>query len=151
MRTRGKDVLLLAGHFLEQNRRRMGLRGLRLSADAREALLSYDWPGNVRELEHLISRAVLRARLTQDDSRKLLTLSADMLDISAAPSAPMITTADHEQPGTAGLNLRQATEQFQRSRIEAALAQHQNNQAQAAQALGLDRGNFTRLRKRLGV
>jgi len=151
LRTRGKDVLLLAGHFLEQNRRRMGLRGLRLSADAREALLSYDWPGNVRELEHLISRAVLRARLTQDDSRKLLTISADMLDISTAPSAPMITSADPEQPGTAGLNLRQATEQFQRSRIEAALAQHQNNQAQAAQALGLDRGNFTRLRKRLGV
>ncbi|RMP18679.1 Anaerobic nitric oxide reductase transcription regulator, partial [Pseudomonas amygdali pv. lachrymans] len=34
LRERGRDVLLLAGYFLEENRVRMGLRGLRLSAEA---------------------------------------------------------------------------------------------------------------------
>jgi anaerobic nitric oxide reductase transcription regulator len=34
------DVLLLAGHFLELNRARLGLRGIRLSAAAEQALLS---------------------------------------------------------------------------------------------------------------
>jgi len=61
LRARGKDVLLLAGTFIEENRRRMGLRGLRLSAAAQSALLGHAWPGNVRELEYLIARAALKA------------------------------------------------------------------------------------------
>src|SRR5690606_16554477 len=57
LRERDRDVLILAGHFLEFNRARLGVRGLRLSYGAEEALLAYPWPGNVRELEHVISRA----------------------------------------------------------------------------------------------
>ncbi|KAI0244170.1 Nitric oxide reductase transcription regulator NorR2, partial [Massospora cicadina] len=49
LRERGRDVLLLAGFFLEQNRSRMGLGNL-LTSDAQAALLAYNWPGNVREL-----------------------------------------------------------------------------------------------------
>ncbi|MDK6792817.1 sigma 54-interacting transcriptional regulator, partial [Escherichia coli] len=48
LRERARDVLLLAGYFLEQNRSRLGLSSLRLGADAQAALLAYDWPGNVR-------------------------------------------------------------------------------------------------------
>ena len=47
LRERGRDVLLLAGFFLEQNRSRMGLGSLRLTTDAQAALLAYSWPGNV--------------------------------------------------------------------------------------------------------
>ncbi len=61
LRERGRDVLLLAGFFLEQNRSRMGLGSLRLTSDAQAALLAYNWPGNVRELEHLIGRSALKA------------------------------------------------------------------------------------------
>ncbi len=61
LRERGRDVLALAGGFLEENQHRLGARNLRLSPAASQALLAYDWPGNVRELEHLISRAALRA------------------------------------------------------------------------------------------
>ena len=56
LKDRERDVLLLAGTFIEENRRRMGLRGLRLSKPAQAALLAHDWPGNVRELEYLIAR-----------------------------------------------------------------------------------------------
>lgn len=153
LRARHKDVLLLAGHFLEQNRRRIGLRGLRLDASAREALLAYAWPGNVRELEHLISRAVLKAQAGQDGSRRLLSITAELLDLGKALPAP--SSAQSPAPTTDGtavsteLTLREATEQFQLQMIRQTLKRHANNQSRAARELGMDRGNFSRLLKRL--
>src|SRR3546814_5475415 len=38
LRERGHDVLMLAGHFLELNRTRLGLRGLRLSPAAEQEI-----------------------------------------------------------------------------------------------------------------
>ncbi|MCA9756855.1 MAG: nitric oxide reductase transcriptional regulator NorR [Candidatus Eisenbacteria bacterium] len=61
LRERLEDIPLLAAHFLEKVRRRLGLGAVRLSMEARELLLSAEWPGNVRELENVISRAVVRA------------------------------------------------------------------------------------------
>lgn len=157
LRERHKDVLLLAGHFLEQNRRRLGLRGLRLDASAREALLTYPWPGNVRELEHLISRAVLKAQTGQDGSRRLLTLTAELLDLQGIPALARpdkLVMPAHppatEQPADEQ-TLREATDEFQVQLIRHTLARYDNNQSRAAQALGIDRGNFSRLIKRLGV
>lgn len=86
LRDRDHDIQILAGHFLEFNRARLGLRGLRLSYAAERALTSYDWPGNVRELEHVISRAALKM-LSRGASRdQILTLSPDLLDLDVATS-----------------------------------------------------------------
>ncbi|QJD58743.1 nitric oxide reductase transcriptional regulator NorR [Pseudomonas sp. gcc21] len=156
LRSRQKDVLLLAGHFLEQNRRRIGLRGLRLDPSARDALLAYPWPGNVRELEHVISRAVLKVQAQAGDTRRLLSITADLLDLGApgslalaqSPSAVSGSTTAAIEPD---LTLRQATDRFQVEVIRNALARHDNNQARAARELGMDRGNFARLKKRLGI
>ena len=155
LRERHKDVLLLAGHFLEQNRRRIGLRGLRLDNSARAALLAYNWPGNVRELEHLISRAVLKAQAGQDGSRRLLTLTAELLEMSGAPHSTrtaLAVPASRPLPKTApGQTLRDATEHFQVQLIREVLERHANNQSSAARELGVDRGNFSRLLKRLDI
>ncbi|QIB65825.1 nitric oxide reductase transcriptional regulator NorR [Kineobactrum salinum] len=153
LRERGRDVLLLAGHFLELNRRRFGLRGLRLDSETREALLAYDWPGNVRELEHLISRAVLRLRAA-GDGRGLLTVGMDVMDLPRASAAP--APAVESTPGTLPAapqeqSLRAATEMFQRELVQHSLRQHNGNQASTARALGLDRGNLNRLLKRLQI
>ncbi|MFW7342427.1 nitric oxide reductase transcriptional regulator NorR [Pollutimonas sp. H1-120] len=87
LRERGRDILLLAGHFLELSRARLGLRGLRLSYAAERALMGYNWPGNVRELEHVISRAAIKT-LSRGASRdQILTLSPDVLDVDIAESA----------------------------------------------------------------
>lgn len=85
LRERGRDVLLLSGFFLEQNRSRMGLGSLRLTSDAQAALLAYDWPGNVRELEHLIGRSALKALGRYPARPKILSLSAQDLDLPHAP------------------------------------------------------------------
>jgi anaerobic nitric oxide reductase transcription regulator len=149
LRERGRDVLLLAGFFLEQNRSRMGLGSLRLTSDAQTALLAYNWPGNVRELEHLIGRSALKALGNCRERPKILSLSAQDLDLPDV-SAALIETQP-EVAAIAGGDLRQATEHYQRQVINACLERHQHNWASAARELGLDRANLGRMAKRLGL
>ena len=59
LRERGEDVLLLAQHFLDHYRVRMGKLPATLAAETRAALLAYGWPGNVRELRNVMERAAI--------------------------------------------------------------------------------------------
>ncbi|ROL94904.1 nitric oxide reductase transcription regulator [Pseudomonas chlororaphis] len=152
LRDRGRDVLLLSGYFLEQNRSRMGLGSMRLTSDAQAALLAYAWPGNVRELEHLIGRSALKALGNCRERPKILSLSAadlDLPDASAPVARQSAPAAMAETPGSG--DLRQATENYQRQLISACLERHQHNWASAARELGLDRANLGRMAKRLGL
>ena len=58
LRSRGTDILLLAGKFIEHfsNRQNKAITGL--SDTTAEKLLEYTWPGNVRELRNAIEHAV---------------------------------------------------------------------------------------------
>ena len=51
--SRSADILPLASHFLQGNKR--------LTPAAEEALLRHGWPGNVRELQNVVRRAALLA------------------------------------------------------------------------------------------
>ena len=61
LRERGRDVLLLARHYLTHGRElahdRKGL-----ARDAESVLLAHSWPGNVRELQRTLFRAVVEGR-----------------------------------------------------------------------------------------
>ncbi|MBU2114696.1 MAG: nitric oxide reductase transcriptional regulator NorR [Gammaproteobacteria bacterium] len=150
LRERPDDIPLLAGHFLELNRSRLGLRALRLSGDAELALLSYSWPGNVRELEHVISRAAIKA-LSQGASRSdIVTLGAALLDIDTVPAA-IVHTEVHGNTIANGIALKQAVSQLQRQMIQQALAQHCGSWSQAARQLELDPSNLHKLAQRLGL
>jgi DNA-binding NtrC family response regulator len=59
LRERGRDVEILAQHFIEEHSRRLGKRITGMSSAMRDFLYSYHWPGNVRELENLIERSVI--------------------------------------------------------------------------------------------
>ena len=61
LRERGEDVLELADFILGRSCEKMNKGQLRLTGEARQALLAYQWPGNVRELENAIERAVILA------------------------------------------------------------------------------------------
>jgi DNA-binding NtrC family response regulator len=59
LRSRGEDIPLLVGHFLEKFARENGKPVLHISPEALRPLMDYGWPGNVRELENVIERAVV--------------------------------------------------------------------------------------------
>lgn len=59
LRERGRDVLLLADHFLKHFATSMNKPVRQISQAARQKLLSHHWPGNVRELRNVIERAVI--------------------------------------------------------------------------------------------
>jgi len=59
LRERGRDVLLLADHFLRQFSVAMNKPIRRVSVAAQQKLLAHHWPGNVRELRNVIERAVI--------------------------------------------------------------------------------------------
>ncbi|MGZ5013186.1 MAG: sigma 54-interacting transcriptional regulator, partial [Methylobacter sp.] len=153
LRERGKDVLLLAGAFLERNQQRLGIKKLRLDQDAKKALLGYHWPGNIRELEHLLSRAALKSATPTNRQADFITISLAYLDIVPKPliDAPIKTVADTSKALSAPINFKNAVDDFQRQLIQQQLAAQQGNMAATARMLGLDRGNFHRLLKRLAL
>lgn len=156
LREREGDVLLLAGHFLERNRARLGLRSLRLSPASEAALRHYPWPGNVRELEHVISRAALKAISRGAQPHAIVTLEADMLDLDAQlqPLAPALGAAPSQAllpPLPPQATLQEAVSACQTLCIRQSLEQHQGNWAAAARALGLDASNLHKLARRLGL
>ena len=130
LRERGNDVLLLARHFLQLAAARYGKRGLRLSAPAEAALLSYNWPGNVRELRNVIEEAVL---LAQSDviAPEQLSFCASLGAMHGAgrEAAPLADIPD------AGINL----EEVERGLVLQALQRTGWNVTRAARLLGLTR------------
>lgn len=148
LRERGHDVLLLAGHFLELNRARLGLRGLRLSPAAEQTLLGYAWPGNVRELEHVISRAALKQLSRGGNRNQIMTLEAELLDLD---SATLAQAPVPEVPAPAFQSLSDAVDDCQRQKVRQALSLSGDNWASAARMLGLDSSNLHKLARRLGL
>lgn len=150
LRERGSDVLVLAGHFLEINRTRLGVRSLRLSPDAEEVLLAYAWPGNVRELEHVISRAAIKALSHGARRDDIITLVPEWLDLPA-PEAVSAEVASEEGVSLPPLALRERVDQAQRAAIREALTACGGRWAAAARRLEVDPSNLHKLARRLGL
>lgn len=129
LRERGKDILLLADHFLSQFSKQYGKPKPALTEEAKAALLAYHWPGNVRELSHAMEHAVLLS------TRQFL----------GPQDLPMVYTpavSDHAAASTASGNV--AREQWnlyevERQLIERALQHTHGNLSQAARLLGITR------------
>jgi anaerobic nitric oxide reductase transcription regulator len=147
LRARADDVALLAGAFLDDARRHLGLGPVRLTRNAARHLAAYAWPGNVRELENVVSRAVLRASGGVARGAAVLVRPEHLgHDFQESPRAP--APAEAAAPGT---NLREAVDAFQRDLIQEAVARHGGSWAAAARDLGLHRSNLHRLAARLGL
>ena len=149
LRERGNDIILLAGHFLQNCERKFGLRGLRLSRDATHWLTSYTWPGNVRELENAISRATIKAITEGQVHNRIIELNPRHL--GADPIIPQTTSPVSETSLQPEVTLNEAVDQFKRDLIRSRLKRHDNNLSQTARSLGLDKSNFHRMLKNMGL
>ncbi|MEZ4299922.1 MAG: nitric oxide reductase transcriptional regulator NorR [Polyangiaceae bacterium] len=158
LRERRADIPLLAGHFLDLYRRRLGLGPVRLTDPARQALTAADWPGNVRELDHLLARAVLRAAAgTPRGTPVRLAPSHLQLDPPSSTGTPKqarSTAGDSPSPDAvalAGKTLREALEETKRAMVLRAVEENGGNWAAAARSLGMARGNLHHMAERLGL
>lgn len=151
LRARGGDLLQLTGFFLQRCERKFGLRGLRLRQDTKHGLQQHSWPGNVRELEHTISRAVVRA-LSEGHSREhVIELTPRHLG-----AEPQLAPVEHESLAEIPMprheaTLNEAVEHYRREVIRQRLRACKGNLSATATSLGIDKGNFHRMVKRLGL
>ncbi|MCP3916342.1 MAG: nitric oxide reductase transcriptional regulator NorR [bacterium] len=146
LRDRRSDIVLLAGAFCDEARRRLGIGPVRLAPDVRRALEAAAWPGNVRELENVISRSVLRASARAAPGEPVVVRRVDLGDV-----ADTVDVDRAPEEAIADKSLRDATDGFQRKAIRAAVERHKGNWSAAARDLGLHRSNLHHLAKRLGM
>lgn len=154
LRERTGDVTLLAGYFLEQARRKLGIVQLKIHQEALSHLIYYSWPGNVRELEHVINRAALKARARHATQNLITVTSEDIGSLDEVQPMSVSSPSDvtnHFSLLDSEQGLREATDDFQRRLISEALMLAEFNWAKAGRLLQVDRANLTRLAKRLGI
>ncbi len=129
LRARRDDVPVLARHFLTRQAARLGTGPVTLGVAALEELLRHHWPGNVRELEQVIERALAYCDGPEIRPAHVLPLGPRG-EPSAAPPEPLTA---------ATLDLHETLADLERRMIVLALRQCGNNQARAAQRLGIPR------------
>lgn len=147
LRQRGDDITLLAGYFLQRSQRKLGVRSVRVEEEAWRCLQEYDWPGNIRELEHTLDRAVLRALSEGQGADTVVRILPRHIGTRPVAVSLPGTAMEHETE----LELAEAMDGFKRRLFQERIELHGGNLAAAARSLGVDRGNFHRQLKRLGL
>lgn len=152
LRERKEDIAILAGFFVTQAKKRLGLGEIRISEAALQLLNRYSWPGNVRELENILSRAVLKASQGANHEQHLKIrpehLAGDLGSALYVHPAP-----EYEAPAQAQeiLSFREEVKSFQIRLIQSALDRNDGNWAAAARELDMHRSNLHNLATRLGI
>ncbi|MGB0679267.1 MAG: sigma 54-interacting transcriptional regulator, partial [Polyangiales bacterium] len=136
LRHRGKDILLLAQHFLRRHGPGPGGKAFEIPAAFAKKLVAYDWPGNVRELENCIERATT---LAMDHRLSVADLPARIRDFKSSQLLPSHT--DPEELPT--------LEDMENRYILQVLKVVGGNKTQAAKVLGVERRTLYRRLEKL--
>ncbi|MGH7412226.1 MAG: sigma 54-interacting transcriptional regulator [Candidatus Methylomirabilis sp.] len=127
LRERGRDILLLAEHFLRRACADYDLPPKTLAPDVQAALMAYRWPGNIRELSNVIERVALLAEAP--------LVSAKLLGLPEAHPAEPREAARSEE----AILLKDAVGSVERTHLLEALRQTNWNITRAAAGLGISR------------
>ncbi len=138
LRTRGRDVLLLAQHFLDRFAVQANKRVSGIAALTAEKLLSYSWPGNVRELQNSIERAVALTRYEE------VTIEDLPPRIRNYKSSHVLVAGDDPQELV-------SMEVVEKRYIARVLESAGGNKTLAARILGFDRKTLYRKLDRYGI
>jgi transcriptional regulator with GAF, ATPase, and Fis domain len=133
LRERGRDVLVLARHFLRESSSHDGREAPVIEAALADWMLRYPWPGNVRELANGCAFAV--------------RVAGARATVAAAhwPEAPLA------QAVAEGCGLHAETRALEERRLREMLRRTHGNKTQAARALGLSRQGLLKKLRRFGL
>ena len=133
LRQRAEDVPELIDHFMHRWQQRTGRAAPQLDAGSVSMLRTYHWPGNVRELANFCERIAIlhEGRL-----------------VTAATISQMLPS---DQVVSDVGSLTEMLDDAEKRLILRALAQHNNNIADAAKHLKTDRANLYRRMRRLDI
>lgn len=127
LRERKEDIPDLAEEFLGRYRRH---RSQVLDNELMQLMLDYHWPANVRELKNWVERACL---ITEDH-------------LVGAPNDIEMNSAD-----SAGLSLREARANFEKTFITQMLRKNEGNISRTANAIGIERSHLHKKIKVYGI
>jgi two-component system response regulator HydG len=138
LRVRGRDILLLAQHFLQRFASAAEKEVREIGPEVAQRLIDYPWPGNVRELRNAIERAVT---LADGPALKLLDFPERIRSYARSD----VLVVSHNPTELVPLEL---VEQRYILRVLEAVG---DNKTQAAKILGMGRKTLYRKLERYGV
>jgi DNA-binding NtrC family response regulator len=144
LRDRKDDLPLLVERFLAEASLRNHRKAPSLTDRAMGCLAAHDYPGNVRELRNLVERIVILAPpeatvLDEAEVRDLIPHRNRSLNPGPTPEL------------RSGAKLSELVEDAERAIVLQAMEAHQGVIADAARALGVERSNFHKKLKQLGI
>jgi transcriptional regulator with PAS, ATPase and Fis domain len=140
LRERPEDIPLLVEHFIKKFNRDKGRSVEGILPETMAILKTMPWSGNIRELENVIERAVVLKGSGAIEPSDLPDRPSRGDNGGGSAAAPTL--------GEEGLDIKQATEEFENGLIRQALSLARGNKNKAASLLGLKRTTFVEMLKR---
>jgi DNA-binding NtrC family response regulator len=140
LRERRQDIPLLAAGFLEEAAKRNHRKTPTLTPASLALLAAHDYPGNVRELRNLIERIVILAPPELDTLDE-----GDIRDL--VPTQRKATATAYRE----GARLSDLVTEAERAIVVQALEANDGSIPETARALGVERSNFHKKLKALGL
>jgi two-component system response regulator AtoC len=147
LRVRPGDVTLLAAHFLEAARARLGAAVVprSIGPQALAALEGYAWPGNVRELENTMERAAVLCDGAAVDVASL----GERIAASSGARTPAPLPLD--EAGREDLSIKRAARRTEEALIRRALERTGGNRTRAAELLEISQRALAYKIKEYGI
>lgn len=147
LRERGRDVVLLANHFLQTFAESMARGRLKFSALAEKKLQRHRWPGNVRELRNVIERAVVMSPMDAAGDGEATELDANDLMITEVASSKE-STGKAGRAGASSEDLNLSLAELEMRHIRRVLESTGGNKSRASTILGIERSTLDRKLKK---
>jgi two-component system response regulator AtoC len=140
LRERAEDIPILAGEILSILTRDLALNHIpTINQSTMDSLIKYHWPGNVRELRNVLERG-------------LMLWDAVSPEFPLPPLIPGQTEWSRRVTfPSAGLSLRDITDEITKALCEEALQRCKGNKKDAAQLLGIARDSLYRYMKEFEI
>jgi two-component system response regulator AtoC len=136
LRERGKDIFILAEHFLKEASEKFNKPSFKLNSELKEFFVNYPWPGNIRELKNAIERSVL---LSDSGSLRIddfFNMAKNKISVKTAKSNNIHLELDFKENDLEAITRLYAQE---------VLAKFNNNKTKTAKQLGISRPKLDKL------